>query len=538
MTAHLVDVAALFDAAADCYATQRYSEAATAFQRLRDHARRTHDQRAAADAAYQLGNVLRTLSHYDEAEQMFNEALAYAVDHGPRTRVGDCHLGFGNVHRGRSRYAEARAAYRAAQSIYDAEGESTGYLDVMINLAVVDYLASDYAEAQSAFEALLLTRTPPLNTERAMACRTTLANVLRERGRFGEAEELLMTAREHYVQSGDRIAVADCDLNLGNVYSQTGREDQADRVWRAARKVFNNAGLRERGADCTLNLGLLAVQREQISLAIQRFESARAVYAALGLVEHTADCISDIGFAHLIAGDPAAACRRFTEAQRLYRRHRLDRNPDWTAAIGEARRRQGRFASARKHFRRARAAYVERNLGFDVAHMQMREAQAVWDDIRSEPNPRLRAERALRSAVPGLLTTDDVRYQFASARDRAAWAHLAEGGLALVLDIADSLGDVELLGDLVESFTSVGWYAVGPDLTHGGARSARYVSTSLRFGERTGDDPRAVFDDLVLPLRPTPPLRVLGPSGPRVALAGYPRTGLRGSATQTPLVTW
>lgn len=531
--------AARFDAAVDCYTAHRYEEAASALRILRAEARAAGDEAVAADAAYQLGNVLRTLSAYPDATEMFTEALEYAVRRGSRSRQADCHLGLGNVHRGSSRYAAARAAYAAADSIYAAEGVSEGCLDVAINVAVVDYLTSDYAQAQRRFETLLSGRTPALDPDREMVCRANLANVLRERGRFAEAEALLDQARAFYEHIGNPIAVADCDLNLGNVYYQTGRDREAGRAWRRARTVFNNAALRERGADCTINLGLLALDQSETRLAIRRFDNARVTYAGFGLVEHTADCISDIGFAHLVDGDPRQAVVKFAEAQRHYREHQLAANPDWTAAMGEARRRQGKFRQARKHFRQAREAYLERSQGFDIAHMQMCQAQVLWEDARAEPDPRLRARLALRSAVPALLTTDDVRFQFFSPRDRAAWARVIEDSLAFVLDVAYVVGDTEVIGDLVESFTSVGWYAVGPAGAPDAPLRAHDVSAALRRGERIDDDdPRAILDDLVLPLLPAPPLRVLGPAGPRVALGDYGRSAQGGKAARTPLVTW
>lgn len=528
----------LFDIAVVCYAERRYEAALAAFEDAHEHARGAGDRAAEADAAYQLGNVLRTLSRYEEAEAMFQEAYAYAVEQDLPVQRADCLLGMGNAHRGKSRYREARAAYRSALSIYEAEDQPLGVVDVTINLAVVDYLAGDYATAQCVFEVLLNGRTPPLDAERAMMCRATLGNVLRERGRFGEAERLLDEAREHFSEAGDPIAVADCDLNLGNVYHQTGREREADRVWRGARVVFNKAHLFERGADCTLDLGLLALQRGELSTAVKRLENARNIYASFGLAEHTADCIYNIGFALLVDGHPDAAAEKFSEAMDLYKQHRLVPNPDWTATMGEARRLQGRLPEARSQFVEARQAYADRDLVFDVAHMQMCEARVLWDDALSQPDVEVRAREALCSAVPGLLKTDDVRFQFVSVRDRAAWARLVENALSFVLEIADAAHDLDVLGDLVESFTSVGWYAVG-EVSENEALSTRCVREALRFGERVdAEDPRAVFDDLVLPLLPTPPLRVLGPDGPRLALNPYLRGARSGNSPQAPLVTW
>ena len=70
----------LFDIAVVCYAERRYEAALAAFEDAHEHARGADDRAAEADAAYQLGNVLRTLSRYEEAEAMFQEAYAYAVE--------------------------------------------------------------------------------------------------------------------------------------------------------------------------------------------------------------------------------------------------------------------------------------------------------------------------------------------------------------------------------------------------------------------------------------------------------------------------
>ena len=541
----------LFSRAQAAYARGDLQAAYELFVDVRERALAEGDDELAARTAYHLGNVLRSLSRYADAEAMFAHAMAYAVRTGDDIGKAHCHLGLGNVYRGQSRYDDARQAYRAAERVYQAEPTCwQERMDVRINRGLVDYLAGNFTEAKrrltSVLDDCLAGRfggaagvDAAVVEDLIIECRFNLGNVERELGDFGAAKRLLDEAAAHYEQRREIIKFADCRLSQGNVYRQTGHAREAGTAWIEARTIFNANSWLEKGADCTVNLGNLSLDDGHVDEALRRFDDAREQYELRGLREHAADCRHNAGFALLVAGDFGAAEEMMLQARRAYEEHGLDVPPDCSAALAEVMFAQQRYAAARHWLDIARTGYEAAELTFDVARTRMTEAIIMWKDERGQPSEHARARSALELAVPSLLTTDDVRFQFSSSRDRAAWAQLVHHDLAFVLHLAHVVGDADVLGDLVESFTSVGWYAVDDPSPSDRALSARHVKRAMRpSAPRDPEDPVAVFDDVVLPLLPAPRLRVLAADGPRLALADYVRPISEAMAHLDPLVTW
>lgn len=537
----------LFDEGVGAYLGGDFVGAQRQFRNLLARAEASGNSREIADAAYQLGNVLRAVSRYSEAQWMFEYAQRIARTERDPLAIAHCWLGLGNVHRGTSRYADAERCYAKADEAYAALERSWELLDVSVNRALVAYLRGDYEEAEPLLQAALKRyRTAAEDHEpgsdwdqRVAECHLNLANVYREQGSFGLAEESLDAARKFFHERQMFVAEADCLLNLGNVYHETGRSAEATDAWLRARDVYNGCQLYERGADCTVNLGILALESDEWQEAARRFKDAERRYTELGLRQHAADCRHNRGFANLLAGNHQAAKHAIESAQGEYAQHGLKVPPDSVAALAAVYHALGHYGEARSRYAAAGRGFEEAALPVDVARMSMNIAAVVWDDAVEIPDPALRARAALDLAIPALLTTDDVRFQFPSARDRAAWARLMHRDVSFVLGLAHASGDHDVVGDLVEAFASVGWYAVErgnlpSDLVGAQMVSTQLVSKAAR-GSTTVPGPLLDFDDLSLPLFPTPPLRVLGPDGPRIALSGFAR---RRPAVSEPLTTW
>ena len=224
-----------------------------------------------------------------------------------------------------------------------------------------------------------------------------LGNIAYRRGRFHEAETWYGSARARYIQLDNQTYLAQIDNNLGTVLSDQHRFTEAAAAFEQALARAEQSGLEVTRTEVQYNLGCLALFRGQYDRALDRLETARRTYAQLRMPHRSArvelelaDAYMELNLAAEAASLAARLTRTFTE---------LGMRAELARAIGchgRAVARLGQSELARSLLARASELYTTEGNAVDAAFLALVEAQLLY----AEGEFLLAAEAARRSETP------------------------------------------------------------------------------------------------------------------------------------------
>ncbi|MBF0463368.1 MAG: tetratricopeptide repeat protein [Magnetococcales bacterium] len=199
-----------------------------------------------ADAHCNLGNLLKSLHRYAEAESAYRQALRC------QPADADAHNSLGDLLQGQNRPAEAETAYRHALRHRPNDAA------ILNNLGTLLHEMDRPAEAEATFRQALASApdTPQVHSN--------LGNLLYALHRMAEAE----AAYRQAVQL--QPDYADAHSNLGLLLQEAGRSGEAEAAYRQA--LRHNPHL----ADAHYNLGRLLKELGRLAEAEQSYRQALA----------------------------------------------------------------------------------------------------------------------------------------------------------------------------------------------------------------------------------------------------------------------
>ncbi|MDL1863311.1 CHAT domain-containing protein [Betaproteobacteria bacterium PRO7] len=180
---------------------------------------------------------------------------------------------------------------------------------------IVHLVRAEMEAALAAIEDAAARFTAQGKRHEAARMRVSQLMALAMLGRYEEAIECGVSARDVFVECGDEANAGKIELNLGNLAFRRDQYEAAARHYRAAAARFEAAGDHEHGIMATKNLADTLARRHE-------FDEAAAMYAgALGLASH-------YGLAHTAAlvegaiGDLEMLRARYDEAMHYLERSR------------------------------------------------------------------------------------------------------------------------------------------------------------------------------------------------------------------------
>jgi tetratricopeptide (TPR) repeat protein len=153
---------------------------------------------------------------------------------------------------------------------------------------------------------------PSDNAQLARAA-TLLGGLLRLRGVYDEAEELLLRGLEHEPELRVKLAA---HIQLGQVYLERGMKDESLASFEAALKLLGGEDMPEKLADIHLNLGNLH-STDTPARALQHYSAALASYSRIGDETGIATVQANTGVLAQLEGHHAEAIETFAQASRM-----------------------------------------------------------------------------------------------------------------------------------------------------------------------------------------------------------------------------
>jgi tetratricopeptide (TPR) repeat protein len=189
--------------------------------------------------------------------------------------------------------------------------------------------------------------------------------------RFGEADELIATARASLERASQPVDVALCDLVIGSQLRQRSRYREALAVLRGALLVFRSAGRGIEQAKTLFMMALTHLGRQAYEAALACLDEAQSLFSAADLPMRIAYCNLARGRALWRLGRFSEAEARMAHAEDWFTQADMRRNAaDCSLNLGNVAFLKGDCAQAEARYREARQRYEELGIEAFVARCE------------------------------------------------------------------------------------------------------------------------------------------------------------------------
>ncbi|MDT7687505.1 MAG: hypothetical protein QOE46_264 [Acidobacteriota bacterium] len=239
------------------------------------------------------------------------EALAAAVDSEEVAALRDWGSGIAALVEGRMEQAVFRLdeAETRFQRLCQPHAAGSTQVSKLIALAML-------GRYEEAIETGLRARDRFLEHGDLLAAgkvENNIGNIYFRRDRYREAEQFQTAAREHFATVGDRLQLAKIDNCLANTHVALHRFRSAEQLYQQALDYADGAGLTATLAEIEGNMGNFALFQGRYDRALDLLERSRRRYAALGMPHQSAIAELELADAYLelnLAAEALAVYRR------------------------------------------------------------------------------------------------------------------------------------------------------------------------------------------------------------------------------------
>lgn len=208
-----------------------------------------------------------------------------------------------------------------------------------------------------------------------------LGNLYFRRDRYHEAEQFQTSARDRYAALNDQKQLAEIENCLANTYSTLHKFRSAEELYRQALHRAETAGLTVRQAEIEANMGNLALFQGRYDQALDCLERSRRRYSALGMPHQSATVEQEIADAYLelnLAPEAATIYERVIPTfallgMRAEQARALAQHGRAAIALGQVDKAHALLADARR-------LYVEEENFVGEAIVTLTEAQLLYDE--------------------------------------------------------------------------------------------------------------------------------------------------------------
>jgi tetratricopeptide (TPR) repeat protein len=268
-----------------------------------------------APVVLKLAQVLELVGRWDEAGELYRQALGVAEQAGDQHALAQCYGALGNLLRRRGDYPIAADWLGRARAGFEELGDQAGVSQALEALGELYRMQGDYATARGAYEQSLelaeAIAPPQLGLARRAAALKGAGALAIHQGDYAAAHARYAESLTILRELGDQPVIARVLSNLGIVVQHEGHYARARALGEEALTLRRQLGDRWGTAVSLGNLGMVASLEGDYTRAIELYEECLALCRQLGEKNFSALTLNNLG-------DMRRAQGRYAEARALY----------------------------------------------------------------------------------------------------------------------------------------------------------------------------------------------------------------------------
>ena len=264
-----------------------------------------------------LGEVLQLLGQWDEAGQLYQQALSLAEQLADHSAQAWCETAMGELLRKQGVYAEAASWFGRARSVFEALGDRAGVGQVLHYSGTLAAQQGDYETSRRRYEESLAIRRELDDKKNIASILSNLGLDAHEQGDYESAERLYEESLDLRYQLGDKWAIAVSLTNLGNLSLDYSDFESAYTRLEVAIDLQREVGDKAMLAIALNNLGNVARDQGNYEEARTLYEESLTISRDLGDLEGIAYLLQDFGGLAAVRGHSAQALHLAGAAEQL-----------------------------------------------------------------------------------------------------------------------------------------------------------------------------------------------------------------------------
>lgn len=259
------------------------------------------------EAYHHLGDVLQQLGRTEEALIAYREMLRIAYQLNLKNKGGAAHNRIGRLYREIGLLDDASRHLGTGLALFEAVHDERGIASSLDDIGKLYWLRGDYAKALDPLRTALMMRRR-LGDRRSIALSlNNLGLALQDSGEFKGALEAFDQALQIRREIGDLVGCIITLNNLGTVAQDVGDNARALQMFTDALQVSREIGDRNRIALLLANLGEVYYELGNAPEAIKALTESEELAEELGDRIGVADALRRLGMAYVQQGDIARA---------------------------------------------------------------------------------------------------------------------------------------------------------------------------------------------------------------------------------------
>lgn len=242
-----------------------------------------------------LGEVLQLMGRWDEAGQLYDDALSLATHVDDQPALAWCRTALAELQRKQGLYVEAWDSLQAARIDFEALNDQTGVAQTLHYGGTLAAQQGDYQMAQTRYEESLTIRRQLNDEPRIASLLSNLGILAQYQGNFDEARRLYGEGLEIRSNLGDKWAIAISLNNLGYLSLEVGDFATARAQLQDAVNLQREVGDRWAIANALNNLGNAIRAQGEFAQAFLIYRESLQISQELGDRGAIAYLLEDIG---------------------------------------------------------------------------------------------------------------------------------------------------------------------------------------------------------------------------------------------------
>jgi adenylate cyclase len=264
-----------------------------------------------------IGQVHETLGNWEEARDLFHEALDLADKLGDRLAQARCQTAMGELFRKKGSYAEGLTWSEQAREGFESAGDRAGVGQVLHIQGSLAAQKGDYETAKSLYQQSLEIRRELDDKPNIASLLSNLGIVARFQGDYPRARSLHEQGLAIRRGLGDRWAIAVSLNNMGNVALDMGELEGARVYLEEAVKLQREVGAKYYIANALNNLGNVVRTQKEYKVARNLYTESLLLNRELRDGWQIAYLLEDIGCLENLLNNPTKAIRLVYAASAL-----------------------------------------------------------------------------------------------------------------------------------------------------------------------------------------------------------------------------
>jgi tetratricopeptide (TPR) repeat protein len=262
------------------------------------------------EAQYQLGMIAQERGRYDDAQQLYEEALVAFKQLSYWRGYTNTLRQLGTLGYLQGKYDEARRLYDEALKLSEQLGDSKGYAVTLYQLGVIAFTKGQYKEAQRLHNEVLKLSEQLGDLHLRTATLRQLAFIAQQQGQYDEALRFLNESLSIKERPLDRVGHAIQQQLLGKIAREQGRYAEARRLYSKALTLLEQLDHPYRYSTL-LEMGIIAQEQGNYEEARQLYNETLAAFERLGDLHGNGATLHQLG---MIAQEQG----QYDEARQFY----------------------------------------------------------------------------------------------------------------------------------------------------------------------------------------------------------------------------